>query len=383
MHKKVAVLAIAAAFTAPAYADNLNVDWYGKVFLNVESVTNDGIVAPSTTKDSALRVFSNASRLGVKGSEDLGDGLKGIYQFEVQVDGDGSGKNGFAAGTRNTGVGLQGGLGKVIVGVWDTPFKVAHNKIELFDNASSFTALNLIGHAGGAGTTLKAGSWNATGTVWTPDDKVAGTSNYNTRDDKVIAYWTPKFGSFQGAATYGPDAAPTTTTSKNNLSLSGTFEQEGIYASLAYERRPDATTAKSTDTALRAVGRYDIGDAWLGATYESIKVNTSATASYTQNNLELVGQYKVGANKIALSYAKAGETDVKATGATQISLRYGYDFSKRTEFFAAYTSLRNNAVDTTVAGSGGHYTLGNPYGNSAQQTGSNQSAIGAGVIHSF
>lgn len=383
MKKKIVALAVTAAFTAPAFADNINVNWYGKVSLNAESVKNDGVVAPSTTKNSAVRVLSNASRLGVKGSEDLGDGLKGIYQLEVQVDGDGSGKNGFAAGTRNTGVGLDGGFGKLIVGVWDTPFKVAHNKVELFDNASSFTALNLIGHAGGSGTTLKAGSWNATGTTWTADDKVAGTPNYNTRDDKVVAYWTPKFGSFQGAVTYGSDAAPTTTTSKNNLSLSGTFEQDGIYASVAYESRPDATTAKTTDTGLRAVGRYDIGDAWLGATYESIKVNRSATVSYTQHNLELAGQYTLGANKIGLSYAKAGETDVTADGATQISLRFGYDFSKRTEVFAAYTSLRNNAVDTAVAGSGGHYTLGNAYGSSAQQTGSTQTVIGAGVIHSF
>lgn len=383
MQKKIAVLAVAAAFTAPALADNINVNWYGKVSLNAESVKNDGIVAPSTTRDSALRVLSNGSRLGVKGSEDLSEGLKGIYQLEVQIDGDGSGKNGFAAGTRNTGVGLDGGFGKLIVGVWDTPFKVAHNKIELFDNASSFTALNLIGHAGGAGATLKAGAWNATGTTWTPDDKVPGTPNYNTRDDRVIAYWTPKLGSLQGAVTYGPDAAPTTTADKNNLSLSGTLEQDAVYVSLAYESRPDATTAKTTDTGLRAVGRYDIGDAWLGATYESIRVNTSATASYTQRNLELAGQYKLGANKIALSYARAGETATKATGATQITLRYGYEFSKRTEVFAAYTSLRNNAVDTAISGSGGNYTLGNAYGSAAQQTGSTQTAIGAGVVHTF
>lgn len=363
MKKKIVALAVTAAFSASALADNINVNWYGKVYLNVESVKNDKIVAPSTSKGSALRVLSNASRLGVKGSEDLGDGLKGIFQLEVQVDGDGSSAGkGFGAGTRNSGVGLEGGFGKLIIGVWDTPFKVAHNKIELFDNASSFTALNLIGHAGGYGTAISPGA-------------AVGTPNYNTRDDRVIAYWTPKFGSLQGAISYGPDAAPTTTSDKSNLSLSGTFEQDAIYASAAYESRPDATAAGQTDSGLRVVGRYDLGDAWLGATFESIKVNTSATANYSQKNVELAGQYRLGSSKLALSYTKAGSTATTATGAKQLSLRYGFDFSKRTEVFAAYASLKNDTA--------GNYSLLNTFGTTAQQTGSRQIVIGSGVIHSF
>jgi predicted porin len=360
MNKKIIALAVAAAFTTPALADNINVTWYGKVYLNAESVNNDKIVAPG--KDSTLRVLSNASRLGVKGSEEISETLKGIYQLEVQVDGDGSSSGkGFASGTRNSGVGLEGGFGKVIVGVWDTPFKVAHNKVELFDNASSFTALNLIGHAGGYGTAISPGA-------------AVGTPNYNTRQSNVVAYWTPKLGAFQGALTYSPDAAPTTTT-KSKLSLSGTYEEDALYASAAYESRPDVTTAGQTDSGLRLVGRYAFGDAWVGATLENIKVNTSATANYTQKNAELAGQYKFGANKIALSYAKAGSTATSSTGANQISLRYGHDFSKRTEAFVAYASLKNDTA--------GNYSLLNTFGNTAQQTGSNQTVLGAGVIHSF
>ena len=350
MQKKIIVLAIASAFSASAFAENSGPTWYGKVYVNAESVKNDKIVAPN--KDSALRVLSNASRLGVKGSEDLGDGLSGIYQFEVQVDADGTSTGkGFGSGTRNSGVGLEGGFGKVIAGVWDTPFKVTHNKIELFDNTSSFTALNLMGQTG------------------------VTAVNYNTRQSSVVEYWTPKLGSIQGAVSYSPDPAPTTTRNKSKLSLSGTFDQDGIYAALGYENRPDATTAGQTDSALRLVGRFDLGDAWLGAAFETIKVNTSATASYSQKNVELVGQYKMGSNKIALSYAKAGSTATTATGAKQLSLRYGMDFSKRTEFFVAYTSLKNDT--------GGAYPLTNMFGVAGQQTGSKQTVIGAGLIHSF
>jgi predicted porin len=361
MKKKIIVLAVAAVFSTPVLADNANVTWYGKVYLNAESVKNDKILATDPNKDSAMRVLSDASRLGVKGSEDLGNGLNGIYQFEVQVDGDGSSAGkGFGSGSRNSGVGLEGGFGKLIVGTWDTPFKVVHNKIELFDNTTSFTALNLIGHAGGSGLT-------------TPF-VVPGTPNYNTRQTNVIEYWTPKFGAIQGAVSYSPDSAPTPTATKSKLSLSGTYDQDAIYASLGYESRPDLIAGK-TDTGLRLVGKYTMGDIWVGATFESIKVNTSATADYTQKNAELVGQYKMGMNKFALSYTKAGSTATSSTGAKQVSLRYGHDYSARTEVFAAYTSLSNDTA--------GNYVLTNTFGTVGQQTGSKQTVIGAGVIHSF
>ncbi|MEQ1525255.1 MAG: porin [Gallionella sp.] len=350
MNKKIVALAIAATFTTPAFADAGNVTWYGKVYLNAESVKNDKNVAPA--KDSALRVLSNTSRLGIKGSEDLGNGMNGIFQYEAQVDAAGATNNGFGSATRNTGVGLEGGFGKVIVGKWDTPFKASHNKIELFDNASSFTALNLIGHAGSSAT------------------------DYNTRQAGVVEYWTPKFGAIQGAVSYSPDAAPTSSTNQSKLSMAGTFEQDAISASAAYETRRDVAFAQS-ENALRLVGKYTMGDIWVGATVESIKVNTSATANYNQKNIELVGQYKMGANKFAASYAKAGKADVASTGAHQLSLRYGHDYSARTEMFAAFTSLSNDSAS--------QYDLTQKFSASPalSANGSKQTVIGAGVIHTF
>jgi predicted porin len=139
--------------------------------------------------------------------------------------------------------------------------------------------------------------------------------------------------------------------------------------SAAYESRPDVAAAGKTDTAMRLVGKYHLADVWVGATVESIKFNSSATVNYTQSNMELVAQYKMGPHKVAASFAKAGKTNVAATGATQLSLRYGFDFSKRTEAFAAYTSLKNDTAGT--------------YGFYGTTAGSTQSVLGAGVVHSF
>ncbi len=48
MQKKFIALAVAAAFSAPAFADNANVTFYGKAFLNVRTVSNNsGAVGPN------------------------------------------------------------------------------------------------------------------------------------------------------------------------------------------------------------------------------------------------------------------------------------------------------------------------------------------------
>jgi predicted porin len=355
MQKKLIALAIASAISAPAFADNANVSLYGKAFLNFEHVTNDKM-----NPGSANRVQTNASRFGLKGSEDVGDGMKAFYQYEVQVDADGNSGNGMGNGTRNTGVGMEGAFGKVIYGNWDTPYKAARNAIELFDNTTVFSAINLMGRANGA----------------------AG-KNYNTRKSNALAYATPAFGPVALTLAYSPDEAPAAPANKYVTSFAASLNmEEGVYAAFAYEIRNDASVTTTKDTATRLVGKYTLGDMWFGATIERLKVNTSLTANYTQSNMELAGQYKMGPSNIGLSYAKAGKTAVDKTGATQVSLRYGYNFSRRTEVFAAYTSLKNDAVNAAIAGSGGTYgfSAGTAYGTAA---GSKQTAIGLGMIHSF
>ena len=86
MNKKLIAAAIAAAMVAPAaYAQ---ATLYGKFHTSIDKNDND-----SYDEDN-WEVNSRASRLGVKGSEDLGGGLKAIYQLEVNVNSDGSSSDG-------------------------------------------------------------------------------------------------------------------------------------------------------------------------------------------------------------------------------------------------------------------------------------------------
>jgi predicted porin len=335
---------------------------YGRVNIDLESVRNDKVSAVTTAK-SVNRVQSNSSRFGVKGSEALNEGLAAIWQLEIQVDPANGGGTPFN-GTRNSNVGLKGGFGTVFVGNWDTPYKLAHNKIELFDNATIFSATNMIG---------RTGANNAANTAVT-------AVNYNTRQSSVLQYWSPDMNGFQGMIAYSPDSGQTTTQNKTKLSLSGTYENNVLYAVLAYENRPDQTTVAMDDHATRLIGVYKFGGGLIGMAYERLSVGTAAATTESQSNWELAGNYKLGNSNLGAFYVKNGNMAARAnTGADMYTLRYGYNFSKRTELYGAYTRLSNDAnanYSTLTATAIG--TVG-----AASTNGSTQTGLGIGIIHSF
>lgn len=291
----------AASAPAPAPANTASgITFYGRVNADFESVKSDK-VSVATTAKSVNRVQSNASRFGLKGSEGLGDDLTAIWQLEIQVDPANGGGTPFN-GTRNSNVGLKGGFGTVFVGSWDTPYKLAHNKLELFDNASIFSATNLIG---------RTGANNAANTVVT-------AVNYNTRQSSVLQYWSPNLSGFQGMIAYSPDSGQTTTQNKTKLSLSGTYENDMLYGALAYENRPDQTTAAMADHATRLVGAYKFGGGLIGMAYERLSVGTAAATSESQSNLELAGNYKLGNSNLGAFYVKNGNLGARKHGSRHV-----------------------------------------------------------------
>jgi len=349
MQKKVYILTLAAGLAAPlaALADNANFTFYGKINVDVESIKSDKVAAPATTATSLARLQSNASRFGFKGSEDLGDGLQAVYQFEAQIDSvNDKAANTPFNGVRNSQIGLKGDFGTVFAGNWDTPFKSVHNKIELFDNATVFSAINLVGRTGNG-------------------------KNYNTRQNNVIQYWTPNIGGFTGQVSYALDSAKTATVNKTRMSLSGAYENDMLYAGLGYESRADETTTTKSDSATRLLGAFKFPDGQVGVMLERMSVANALTTTATQSNMELAASYKIGSNNLGVSFAKNGNYNgVTNTGAKQLSLRYGHNFSKRTELYGAYTSLSND-----TAANYGFFT-----GSAA---GSKQSGLGLGMIHTF
>lgn len=356
MQKKIIALAIASALTAPAaFADTSNVTVYGLLNADFEQVKSSNVGAG--VSNSLNRVSTNATRLGLKGTEDLGEGLKAIWQMEIQADLNGNGANGFGNGTRNSNVGLQGDFGTAFLGIWDTPYKVSRNKIELFDNTTFASAINVMGRTGNAG------------------------ANFNNRLKNSFQYWTPNLSGFQAKLAYGTDNAKTATVNQSVVSLNATYENDMFYAAYGYESFKDLTLATNAATAgnksdgNRLVGAYKFDQGFVGLTYEKLSGTTvGVTASRTA--WELAGKYTVGSNNFGLSYVNAGNLGATAaSGAKQLSLRYGYNFSKRTELFAMYTDLKN---DTAA-----NYNLSGGTIVTGSAAGAKLSGFGAGLVHTF
>src|SRR5258706_2051132 len=149
MNNRILALAVASVFAAPlsVLAESSSVQIYGTINTDYEAVQAGGASSAAVLAPNRLgatptgvnvpwrdRITSNSSNIGFKGVEDLGGGLKAIFQIESAIGFDNQATfgtntaNGTAVGggfgTRNTNVGLSGNWGTVFAGQWDTPYKI-------------------------------------------------------------------------------------------------------------------------------------------------------------------------------------------------------------------------------------------------------------------
>ena len=185
MNKKLLAAAVAAAVVAApaAFAESTV---YGKMHTSVDMIDYE------TSNEDNWEMNSRASRLGFKGSEDLGNGLKAIYQIELQVNSgggsDGQGSDSFLSrSSRNTFIGLAGDWGTFLVGRHDTPAKMAFYAAGNERLGDSVIDLNIGNNLNGTAAT------NAPIGVF-----------HEYRADNAIAYVSPNFSGFTFAAAIIP-----------------------------------------------------------------------------------------------------------------------------------------------------------------------------------
>lgn len=352
MKQKLIALTVASLLAAPVFADTTV---YGKADVIVEHIGTSDAAAGKAS--SYTTVASNASRLGVKGSEDLGDGLKAIYQIEAQVAVDGNSTTGTFNGSRDSFVGLQGSFGTVKLGIADMPYKKTHGKIEY----------NRLGNK-------VEQHYNDVLARTTKTTGITKSQSFTTRQTNVIQYWSPTFDGFQVALAYAPN--PDIAAYKPVTSFSATYDNSLFYGAYGYESKKDASFTGQTDKSHRLAGVYRLASGQIGLVYERLSVGTSATTESSRNGWELSGQYNMGASNFGAYYNRAGDMDgVADSGADRVLLRYGYVFSKRTELYGLYTRLSNdNNASYNFSGS----NLAPSSNAGAALTG-----LGVGMIHKF
>lgn len=129
MKKSLISLAVAAGMVASGTAIAAGqATVYGNVHISLNQLGDaafDNIGAVDTT--DTLDMTSNTSTLGVKGSEDLGDGMKALYKIEFQIEPD---ETGSTIGSRDQWVGLKGGMGTVKFGTMSNNYKQMGSKVD-------------------------------------------------------------------------------------------------------------------------------------------------------------------------------------------------------------------------------------------------------------
>ena len=345
MQKKIIVLAIAAALTAPAMAF-AEATVYGQFNLAID-MANDGKVPSSS---SANQMNSYGSRVGVKGGDALNGGIALDFQLEGGVPANSGG--GAFAFDRESNLGLTiGEMGTVRLGLQASPYKAMSRRLDLFgDTIADTRNTNIVGTDPAAGPNNGA--------------RVLG-GGHDDSAKNAISYKSPSMGGFTvvaatmfGAETLPQPVAPANTTKGSALGLAAMYDQGPIFAMLAIDNKKFGAgltgalggTLDATDNAFKVGGSYTMDAFAVNAVFENIKT-TSPTVEKKNTNLYLGGKFSISStDAVKLAYTKLGETKVSpgvspADGITQVALGYDHGMSKNTSVYALYTKVTQSATN--------------------------------------
>ena len=344
MKKSLLALAVLGTFAGAASAQS-SVTIYGIVDTGVAHIDNGGDTL------NALKSGSNSSsRIGFKGVEDLGSGLKATFVLENGINSDdGTAADDTAAFSRLSYVGLQGGFGSVLLGKQNTQIKTALSQIDPFGTGGMANAITYFG-----GT--------AAGTI---PERVANQ----------ITYTTPDMGGFNGSLgyTFGEVAGDTSAKSAWGAQLG--YVNGPLDVQFGYNDADQSTTTgvKQSDTKIALIGTtYDFGVLKLHGAYGQKKLDSDTTAPDIKVKSALIGvTVPFGANAIRAEYIRNND-DRSDYDNSVWALSYTYSLSKRTTLYATYASVDND--DNSALGFGSSPTV---------VAGETTSEFAVGIQHNF
>jgi len=231
-------LAVSATLATPAALAQSTVQLYGKLYPYLLDESGSGATATGTpvatmataakgvngvTEQNGMMGGKN-SRWGLRGSEDLGGGMKAQFQLEGTAPVD-SGDNGGVLFSRNTFVGLSGGFGTIHLGNMDTIFK------------SYGDILGILG--------LSSGSFMSQSSVLRTTGFGNKNATFHLRAPNTLQYESPVIGGFNIGVGYAPGdpitsaEAKTATRNPYLVTMGVQYDQEPWYVSLTHEIHND------------------------------------------------------------------------------------------------------------------------------------------------
>ena len=426
MNKKLMALAVAGAL-APAAAWAQNYQIYGRATLGVDQYEAKGATLGSGSDYAKrTRVFDNGSRVGFRGTEDLGGGLQAVFLIETGVNidnGSTTGQGGQANsstgnwGSRTSHVGLAGNWGM---------FTYGRSNVFWTNGAIEQVGANWLN----AGAQLYSGTFGR------------GMSIGITRVSNVMQYTSPVFAGVNLVVSLTPTFAEAQPAGTNTDSQGYGFTAQGTHGPLAWgldwftitnntPNQPNTVGQSSTTGTKARVGfRYmPAGQiSVLGLKTELDKGGVTATGGSGVANphglvatcnttatgcaLEQTGmgvswdhmfgpwqpivQYYVidgikgsGCGAAFTPVCTAAGTQCNLTEANQITVALRYVFSKRTHAYISYNKIDNDAQYNQDF-NGASYTSRNAASSTAAGNANGQQFVGAdptiiavGMIHNF
>jgi len=240
---KKTLIALAALAAAGATLAQSSVTIYGRMDLGMsQHETTTGTVRDQFSLAGAQDEWTG-SRLGFRGTEDLGGGLRAGFVYEIGINADRDGSSG-AGQTRLANLSLSGGFGTVVVGTFLNSFDTAR---EFIPGSGSIP--------GGRATVFQAG---------------AVTERFDGRSQNAIAYVSPAFNGFTFSAGFVNNSDETRTLAGTPDTPPTGFDYTGMILGVAFTQGPLR--------AQFAYGNLDIGfHTGLGAGTLAAPVNTDVT----------------------------------------------------------------------------------------------------------
>ena len=344
-----------------AMADDSTVTIYGRIHADIENTLAGAAGAASTI--SMNKVANDLSRIGFKGSEDLGGGLKAGFALTGGFDSaNGSQDVSNAAGAffgREAKVTLGGSWGTVGAGLQFDPALISMIGTEPRGLADSFSNLQPVVVA-----TLGNGA-------------KAGTLTGGAFNENSLTYTYSANGLYAGLSHELGGQANSSAYSGNSVGLS--YTNSGFTGSLGYAGFNGATGATSSQYTVGGLG-YAWGDYAVRGQYGDFKSGYSAGVPATNVTSWGIGMdWKTNAaNKLNLSYYKMKDTGSAANGGgtTMLALLDTYQLSKRTTLFGQIASVNADAnpgmTDLQIYAPG-----------LATAAGGHTTVLGLGINHSF
>ncbi len=348
--KKFASLAVLATLAATAGAQTSTVTLFGVLDVAARSVKNG-----DNSQKSLASGGINSSRLGVRGSEDLGGGLAANFWLEHGFNVDtGAQSDTTRFWNRRATVGLSGGFGEIRLGRDFTPTYTGYSEFDVFgDNGVA---------AGGKFL-----------------DKLGTTVDTNTRADNLASYFLPRnLGGFYGQVAV---AAGEGTSGKKYIGGRLGYKAGALNLSLAAgQTEVTALAGAAGEDKYKTMvlgASYDLGVVQLNGYYDQKKYADLKLATYNIGATMPIG---VGALRVGYTAANASGSlngaSIAGNDAKQFAVGYVHNLSKRTAVYGTVSRVNNDNAAAYLVGS-------TPAALAAPNTGKDSTGYELGLRHAF